>query len=332
LKALITGGSGFIGYHLAQRLATDGHQVSLCDNLSRGRIDANLEQLLALPNVTFHKLDLTDQTQFDQLPTDQDVVFHLAAINGTRFFYEIPYQVMRANLLSLVNVLDWLGGSHDTRLVWTSSSEVYADSVSANLAPVPTPEEVPFTIQNPPNPRMSYAVSKMAGELLVRHYAEAQGLHATVIRPHNIYGPRMGYEHVIPQFIMRILDGDDPFKIYGGDQSRAFCYVSDFVTGLVLAAQHTDNTQVQTINLGNDQEVVIQALAEQLFEIAEYHPGLEMLPSPEGSVDRRCPDLALAKQLLGYQPQVQLQEGLRETYQWYLAHHAPLPLDNGYIE
>ena len=332
MKVLITGGTGFIGYHLAQRLAGDGHRVCLCDNLFRGRMDAEMERLMTLPNVTFQELDLTVQTELARLPTDLDIVFHLAAINGTRFFYDIPYAVLRTNLLTLVNILDWLGDTECKRLVWTSSSEVYADSVSSSSAPVPTPEEVPFSVRNPAAPRNSYAVSKMTGELLVQHYAAANGTGATIVRPHNIYGPRMGYEHVIPQFIIRILEGENPFRVYGGAQSRAFCYVSDFVGGLVLAAEHTTAAHVNTLNLGNSQETVIAELARQLFQITGFYPSIELLPSVEGSVNRRSPDLTFAQEYLGYQPLVSLEDGLQATYAWYRLHHAPFPPDQEYIE
>ena len=332
MKALVTGGGGFIGYHLARRLADDGHQVSLCDNLFRGRMDDDLKQLLTLPNVTFQELDLTDQTQLIHLPTDQDMVFHLAAVNGTRYFYEMPYEVIKTNLLSLINVLDWMEEAGCRKLVWTSSSEAYAGGVTTGLVGVPTSEESPLIITDVSNPRFTYAGSKIAGELLCWHYAMSRGVRATIVRTFNVYGPRMGYEHVIPEFITRILNRESPFRVYGSDQSRAFCYVSDFITGLALVAERTDEGQVRTINLGNDQEVVIRNLAERLFEISDYHPTLENLPSPEGSVNRRCPDLTLAKELLGYRPQVPLEQGLRKTYEWYKAHHTPLPLDNEYIE
>jgi UDP-glucose 4-epimerase/UDP-glucuronate decarboxylase len=320
MKILVTGGAGFIGFHLSNYLADGGAQVVICDNLFRGRADEDFNKLLKRHNVKFINIDLTEKQKLDALEKEFDIVYHLAAINGTRYFYEIPHEVLRVNILSLINILDWLRDTKCKRMVWTSSSETYAGTFSLVDTPIPTPEEVPLTIADVSNPRFSYAGSKIAGELLCLSYAKAYDLDVGIVRPHNIYGPRMGYEHVIPQFIKRIIKRENPFKIYGGHQSRTFCFIEDCVKGLKLVGESAE-IGTGIVNIGNNkEEISIKNLAHKMFDIFDFHPKLEVLPPPEGSVDRRCPDISKAKMLVGYEPQIHLDQGLQITYDWYLKH------------
>lgn len=320
MKVLVTGGAGFIGFHLSKYLADKGEQVVICDNLLRAHVDEDFNNLLKQRHVKFINIDLTEKQKLDKLEKDFDIVYHLAAINGTRYFYEIPHEVLRVNILSLINMLDWLTGTNCKSIVWTSSSETYASTYSLVDTPIPTPEEVPLTIADVSNPRFSYAGSKIAGELLCLSYAKAYDLDVRIVRPHNIYGPRMGYEHVIPQFIMRIIKREDPFKIYGDHQSRAFCFVEDFIKGLKLVGESKE-IGTNIVNVGNDkEEISIKNLASKMFDLFDFHPKLEILPPPEGSVDRRCPDINKARTLTGYEPQISLDKGLQITFDWYLKH------------
>jgi UDP-glucose 4-epimerase/UDP-glucuronate decarboxylase len=320
MRVVITGAAGFIGYHLARQLADQEKEVILCDNLLRGQADDQFAALIRRPNVTFVNIDLTDRQSLSELDGHVDLIYHLAAINGTRHFYEIPHQVLRNNLLCSINVLDWLSSGRGAKMVWTSSSEVYAGTVALGKAPVPTPEAVAIAIDDIANPRFSYAASKIAGESLCLNYASAYGLPIAIVRPHNVYGPRMGNDHVIAQFTTRMLERKDPFPIYGGEQTRAFCFIADLVQGLQLVGE-SRRADGQTINLGNDQEEVrIADLAHKLFALAGFQPRVENLPAPEGSVTRRCPDITKARELLGFRPQVDLEIGLRKTYEWYSTH------------
>ncbi len=318
MKVLVIGGAGFTGFHLAWCLAKENHQVTICDNLFKERTDDDFSHLLKLENVHFIETELTRRESVDRLELDFDIVYHLAAISGVKYFYEIPHEVLRVNILSLINVLDWLAGTKCKRFVWASSVEVYAGAEKLLKLPVPTPEDVPLVISDVYNPRFSYAGSKIVGEMLCLHYARAYDLNLSIVRPGNIYGPRMGYGQVISQFIDRILKREDPFKIYGVDQIRSFCFVKDFVRGLKLIGESTD-IGGEIINLGNgDEEIAVMDLAEKMFTLFDYHPVLEIKPAPEGSVDRRAPDTSKAKALVGYEPQVRLDTGLRITYDWYL--------------
>lgn len=318
MKVLITGGAGFIGYHLSKYLAEEGHNLLLTDNLFRGELDEDFKRLISEKNIKFLNIDLTKRNEFKKIDKDFDFVYHLAAINGTRYFYEMPHEVLRVNLITLINLLEWIKDTTCRRLIWTSSSEVYAEAARELGIPIPTPEDIMLVVNNIKNPRISYAVSKIAGEVLVANYSKIYNLNANIIRPHNIYGPRMGYSHVIPEFIQRIFKNEKPFRIYGGDQTRSFCYIDDFIRGITLIAKLSKPNE--TYNIGNDkEEITIRELASIIFDLSGFHPKIEILPAPEGSVQRRCPNIAKARSI-GYEPMIGLRKGLTETVNWYKKH------------
>jgi UDP-glucose 4-epimerase/UDP-glucuronate decarboxylase len=250
-----------------------------------------------------------------------DAIYHFAAINGTRYFYERPYEVLETNLQLVRLCIQW----HErfcpqARIIWTSSSEVYAGVVGLKL---PTPEDTPVGISDVTNPRYSYSVSKLAGELLLINYARQRDARWTIIRPHNIYGPAMGYEHVIPQFVVRAWRQENPFRIFGADTTRTFCYIDDFVRGL-LAVLDCDRASGEIIHLGNEQdELTMLELAQRLFAVLDWHPEVEVHPAPPGSTPRRCPSVEKARRLLGFEPRVQLDVGLSLTYNWYRQNASP---------
>jgi len=323
MKVLIIGGAGFTGFHLSSLLADGNHQVTICDNLFKGRGDNDFTELVKQSNVSFIEADLTQRTALDKLGDDFDAVYHLAAISGVRYFYEMPHEVLRVNILSLINVLDWLIKTKCKRFIWASSSETHAGAEGLIELPIPTPEKVPLVIADVYNPRYSYIGSKIVGELLCLSYARAYELNVNIVRPSNIYGPRMGYDQVIPQFIRRILQREDPFKIYGGNQTRAFCFVDDFVRGIKMIGESA-GIGGEIINLGNGrEEISIRELADKMFNLFNYHPELEVLPPPAGSVDRRVPDTGKANRLAGYEPQINLDTGLQITYDWYNKNLSP---------
>lgn len=314
--SLVTGAAGFIGFHLAKHLHAAGQRVTVVDNFFRGEDDKEFSDFCQADNVLFKKLDLTNPDSMHELSDNYDYVYDLAAINGTKNFYSMPHEVLRVNLLSVINLLGWLKDKPEIPFLFASSSEAYAGSVRLGIAEVPTKETVPLCIDDVQNPRWSYGGSKLAGELLVLNYAKFYNLNTRVIRYHNVYGPRMGYDHVIPEFCERINKKANPFPIYGTDDTRTFCYASDAVkaTQLVMEEEKLKN---EIVNIGSDDEITITALAEAMFGVAAWKPAVEIHPSPAGSVARRCPDLQKLKNSTGYSPKVSLDEGLRETMKWY---------------
>jgi nucleoside-diphosphate-sugar epimerase len=320
--SLVTGGGGFVGYHLTHRLLAepDAH-VTILDTLARTGMDEHMARLIADPRVTFIKADLTDAATYANLGNDFDAIYHLAAINGTKSFYDIPHEVLRVNVMSLFLILDWMRVAcpHAT-FMFTSSNEAYASNLEAfNSLPLPTPENVPLSIADTYNPRWSYGGSKLIGELIVINYARAYGLTAVIVRPHNFYGPRAGYGHVIPQLIERIIARTDPFVLYGATETRSFGYIEDMVDHMVriAAVEHVPG-EALTLHLGSEEETTIETLADSLFAVAGWRPHtIEIAPSPAGSVKRRCPDTSRVRGLLGYDRLTPLEEGLRRTFEWY---------------
>lgn len=322
-KILITGAAGFIGCHLAgELLQNEANRLVLADNLQRGKIDEDLQAVLANERVTFIQADVTDPAFYAGLATDFDHVYHLAAVNGTKNFYDMPAEVLRVNTLSLIFMLEWIKNlPKKPKLCFTSSNEAYASALEAfGQLPIPTPEAVPLVISDTYNPRWSYAGSKLIGELFVIHYAKAYGFPAVIVRPHNFYGPRAGFGHVIPGLCEKIIKRIDPLPLPGAEETRTFCYIADAVKAmrLLMETSATDNQPVETVHIGATDEITMRELAEKMFTITGWQPQqLDAQPSPAGSVKRRLADIAKIKNLVGWQPEISLEEGLKNTFDWY---------------
>jgi nucleoside-diphosphate-sugar epimerase len=320
-KILITGGTGFIGYHLANRLALEGNEVTLADNFFRSERDADLEALLGRPNVKLIEADLTIAASWDKVGSGFDYVYHLAGINGTKLFYEMPHEVLRIGILTAMNAIEWMRSKNNNpraKILYTSSNEAYAGALEAfGKLPIPTPENVPLVISDPYNPRWSYGGQKLIGELIFIHYAEAHNLRMSIVRPHNFYGPREGYMHVIPEIIERIRNKVDPFPIFGADDMRSFCYIDDAVEAIqkVMESEKTDRG---TYHIGSNEEIVIKDLIEKIFAIMGWRPAkLDIKQSPAGSVKRRLADVSKIKKDTGWEAKTPLEEGLRKMVEWY---------------
>ena len=316
-KALVIGGAGFIGLPLAKKLSGQ-YNVTIADNFSRGREDTELEKLLEKKNVSFIKMDITQQDSFSGLEKKYDFVYHLAAINGTENFYKIPDKVIKVGVVGTLNVLDWFVESGHGKLLFSSSPETYAGALRllGEKFPIPTPENVPLVVDNPANARWSYAASKIMNEVTIHCYHRLHKMDYSIVRYHNVYGPRMGAEHVIPQFIERILKKEDPFRVFGAEETRTFCYIDDAVKATQLVME-SKKTSAQTVHIGrSDGEIKMIGLAKTLFRIAKFNPQIDVQPAPMGSVARRCPDISKLKQL-GYKPEVDLEEGLKRAFGWY---------------
>ena len=240
-------------------------------------------------------------------------------INGTGNFYSRPVEVLKVGILGTINVLDWFVTLPHARLLYTSSSEAYAGAcrLLGERFPLPTPETVPLVVDNPQNVRWSYGGSKILGEIACHAYAQERGMKDfRIVRYHNVYGPRMGFDHVVPQFIERIVKGEQPFTIHGGDETRTFIYVEDAVRATEIVMERPE-TAGGTYHIGRmTGEIRIKDLAQQLFDIAGVQPPVEILPSPPGSVSRRLPDVTKLAQL-GFEPSVGLDDGLARCYDWY---------------
>ncbi|MEU5696699.1 NAD-dependent epimerase/dehydratase family protein [Actinosynnema sp. NPDC020468] len=311
MRHLVLGGAGFIGLHLTRKLLADGHEVTIVDDFSRGKDDPELAAL----DVPVISADLTDPAAFESIPHDAERVHLLAAIVGVRNVERDPARVIRVNTLAVLNTLDWI--EPHQKLFFASTSEAYAGGVATGLVPVPTPETVPLVVEDITAPRFAYAVSKSLGEAAVVHTGRAKGVPVVIGRFHNVYGSRMGADHVIPELSLRALRREDPFVVYGSDQFRAFCHVDDAVDAIVRLVE-ADDAAGRIVHIGDDTaETNIGDLTKLVLDIAGHDPELEKAPAPDGSVQRRCPDLTRLRALTGYEPKVSLEDGVRRTFEWY---------------
>ena len=315
MRVLLLGGAGFIGLHLARRLTREGHSVTIVDDFSRGRDDADLDAVRAHPAVTVRSADLTSPATWADLPHGWDQIYLLAAVVGVRNVEKDPARVVRVNTLAAMHLIEWLGP--DDHVFFASTSEVYAGGVDAGIVDVPTAETAPVMIADVTAPRFAYAISKLLGEAGFIHSGRARGFKAVVGRFHNVYGPRMGADHVIPEMTLRALRGEDPFRVPGADQYRAFCYVDDAVEAM-LRLMATPEAAGQIVHIGDDSaETNIGDLAKVVLRATGATAGLAPEPAPPGSVRRRCPDLTRLRTLTGFEPSVPLEEGVRRTVEWY---------------
>lgn len=313
IKILITGGTGFLGSSLTKALVKSGFDVTVFDNDSRGKVD----RLQDVKNeFTFIKGDIRDTDTVSKACKNQDVVFHLAFINGTEFFYSKPELVLEVGVKGMMNVLDGSIKHNVSELIVASSSEVYNQP-----SIIPTPEDVPLFIPDVKNPRFSYAGGKIISELLAINYGRKYFKRTILFRPHNVYGPDMGTEHVIPQFVLRMNElkkkkgNKFTFPIQGtGKETRAFIYIDDFTKGLEILLKKGKN--LETYNIGTMDEITIAELANKISSQLHCDITLKTSNVLPGSTTRRVGDISkIAK--LGFTPKVSLEEGIKKTVKWY---------------
>jgi UDP-glucose 4-epimerase len=282
-------------------------------------MDRDFKHLIKRNNVKFVRIDLIKTDELSDLEMDFEYVYHFAAINGTRFFYEIPEKVLEVNVKCLINVLDASIAAGVKRFVFASSSEVYHIPET-----IPTPETERVIIPNVINPRFSYAGSKIIGELFCLNYGRKYGIQPIILRYFNTYGPRMGAEHVVPEIILRMTKLSREFgkkkfdfPIEGtGSETRAFCYVSDAVEGTVIASEKGAAGEIY--NVGNDrEEIEIKQLVNLIARILQINIRIKPGPLRKGGPTRRCPNINKLRKF-GYNPKVGLEEGLKKTIGWYL--------------
>jgi len=314
---LVTGGSGFIGSALVKALLGDGHCVRVLDDNSRGA-PRRLKEVAK--DIEFIAGDIRDPALVTRAVRGVDEVNHLAFVNGTEFFYSAPELVLDVGVKGMINVIDACRSEGVGSLVLASSSEVYQTPPQ-----IPTDEQAPLLVPDPTNPRYSYGGGKIISELMAINYGRKFFDRVLIFRPHNVYGPDMGFEHVIPQFSLRLkavaakhAAGKLPFELQSdGSQTRSFCHVDDLIAGVMVMRAKGEHLGIY--HVGTTEEITIADLARRVA--AHVGRELELIPGPalQGGTERRCPDIAkLGK--LGYSPRVPLAAGLPSTVDWYWAH------------
>jgi UDP-glucose 4-epimerase len=316
-NVLILGGAGFIGFNITQYLAKNRHYtITIADSFARGKLDEYLSELVHNHNIQIIEGDFTDPSVFDRLEKEYDYVYMLASMVGVNNTLQIPHEVIRINTALIYNTLEWLRGVKVKKVLFSSTSECYAGTISSFNYQIPTAEDIPLCISDIGHPRFTYAVTKMLGESGFLNYSRMLGFDCTIVRYHNVYGPRMGFKHVIPHVVQRFLDNESPFLMYGHDQTRAFNYIDDAVVGTVLAME-SDKSNGEVYHIGSMEEITIEQLIKFTGDYFGYKGVYENAPTYAGSVARRCPDITKAKTELGYAPEIGWREGVLKTIEWY---------------
>jgi dTDP-glucose 4,6-dehydratase len=305
MRYIISGGAGFIGSHMCEFLLAKGHEVLALDNLITGA-GKNIEHLSSNPRFQFQQVDVTGSFDVEGLV---NCVMHMASLASPKDYLEHPIETLESGSTATRNMLE-LALRHQARFLLTSTSECYGD-------PLEHPQkETYWGNVNPVGPRSCYDESKRYAEAITMAYHRVHGLRTNIARIFNTYGPRMQLKdgRVVPAFIDQVLNGE-PMTIFGdGSQTRSFCYVSDLVRGLVLLSESDERYPV---NLGNPREMTILEFAEAIRDATGASASIEFKPLPQDDPKRRQPDITKAKELLGWQPQVPLDEGLRLTLDYF---------------
>ena len=310
-KLFVTGGSGFIGSSVVRSLVENGNDVTVLDNNSRGSLD-KLNNIKG--DFNFIEGDVRDESNFKAL-NGYDCIVHLAYVNGTKYFYEIPYDILDIGINGMMNVMNSIKKFDIESLVFASTSEVY------QLPPkIPTNENVPLVVPDILNPRYSYGGGKIASELLAVNFAKQFNLDLKIFRPHNVYGPNMGYEHVIPEIINKVLSSNDGKVIMQGDGSdtRAFIFIDDFIQAFNLVMN--DSSDEMIFHIGNMEEISILEIYKKIISLSGKD--IELIPGdrPLGATNRRCPDNSRIRSL-GYNQRISIDQGIKLSFDWYKNNH-----------
>ena len=313
MKALITGGAGFIGSHLADCLLARGDHVVLLDDLSTGRL-SNIEHLDSRPDVEFVLGSILNADLVDHVVSRVDTVFHLAAAVGVNLIVEKPLESLITNIRGTETVVEKVH-KFGKRVLVMSTSEIYGKNTSDSLS-----EEDDRILGSPLKSRWSYSEAKAIDEILAYTYWREKGLETVIVRLFNTVGPRQtgSYGMVLPRFVGQALRGQ-PITIYGnGMQTRCFCHVSDVVVGLVALSEHPEAFG-KVFNLGGTEEISIRDLAKRIIELVGSDSQLEYVPYDDAyeegfeDMERRVPNTNLAKQLVGFESSIDLDEIIRSV-------------------
>ena len=305
MRVLITGGAGFIGSHLCDYLIEQGWNVVCVDNLVTGQ-ESNIQHLLGHPQFNIVQQDVT---RYIDVPGKVDYVLHFASPASPVDYLKLPIQTLKVGALGTHNTLGVAKAKH-AKFLLASTSECYGDP---EISPQP---ESYWGHVNPIGPRGVYDEAKRFGEAMTMAYRRAHGVDTRIVRIFNTYGPRMRLNdgRALPNVLHQALTGQ-PITVYGdGRQTRSFCYVSDTVEGIYRLMQSNEH---EPVNIGNPQEVTILEFAERIRALTGTKAPIVFEPLPQDDPKRRCPDITKARRILGWEPKVSLEEGLRLTFAFF---------------
>jgi dTDP-glucose 4,6-dehydratase len=307
LRAVITGGAGFLGSHLCELMLSRGWEVLCLDNLVTGS-EANIAQLASNPKFRFARHDVS---RFIDVQGPVEAVLHFASPASPPDYLRLPIQTMKVGALGTHNSLG-LALAKNARYLLASTSECYGDpSVS------PQPESYWGNV-NPVGPRGVYDEAKRYAEAMTMAYHRYHGLDTHIVRIFNTYGPRMRLNdgRALPNFLYQALVGE-PITVFGdGKQTRSFCFVSDLLEGIYRLLESTEH---EPTNIGNPREITILEFAERVKKLVGATTPIVFHPLPQDDPKQRCPDISKAKRLLNWEPKIDLEEGLQRTYEYFKA-------------
>jgi dTDP-glucose 4,6-dehydratase len=304
-RAVVTGGAGFLGSHLCERLLDDGYAVTCIDNFVTGD-PRNVEHLLGDPRFRLLNVDIAD---YVHVPGDVDLVLHFASPASPIDYLKLPIQTLKVGSLGTLHMLG-LAKEKNARFLLASTSETYGDPEVH-----PQPEEY-WGHVNPVGPRSVYDEAKRFAEALTMAYRREHGVRTSIVRIFNTSGPRMRPNdgRAVPTFIKQALAGE-PLTVAGdGSQTRSIQYVDDLVDGVLRLAA---SGHPGPVNIGNPVEVTVLQLAERIRDLVGSSSPIAFIPRPQDDPTVRCPDITLARELLGWEPRVSLDEGLKRTIAWF---------------
>ena len=304
MNIVITGGSGFVGSYLCEKLINDGHKIIVIDNLLTGSTE-NINNLLDNENFSFIEQDVQDHIEIED---KVDYVLHFASAASPKAYTEHPVNTLKAGSVGTINTLG-LAKKHSAEYLLASTSEVYGDPLIS-----PQNEEYWGNV-NPNGERSMYDEAKRFAEAAVATYSRSYGLKTKIVRIFNTYGPRMQLNdgRVVTNFIVQALRNEN-ITIYGdGTQTRSFSYVEDTVAGIISLM---NSTEYDVFNIGNPNEMTVGKLAEKIIELTDSTSEIKYLELPNDDPKQRKPDITKAKTKLNWEPKVNLDEGLAKTISW----------------
>ena len=275
-----------------------------------------MEETIKNQNIEFSNLDLLSKESLDVLDKDFDYIFHLAAIIGVKHVLDRPYSVLYDNLIMFGNIIDFCHKQKKlSRLFFASTSEIYAGALKHFDLPIPTPENTPLGLTDLSHPRTSYMLSKIYGETLCHH----SKLPFTIFRPHNVYGPRMGMSHVIPEQLYKSYKAKegDHIEVFSPSHTRCFCYIDDAIE-MLFRMMCSSECSGKALNLGTENpEVTMRDVAKICFSVVGKKLIIDEKPPSPGSPKRRAPDMTITSTLINFESQVSLDFGVLSTFKWY---------------
>lgn len=304
-RAVVTGGAGFLGSHLVERLLAEEHEVVILDNLITGSM-RNVQHLEQNPRVRYIQYDVSEPLDVDG---PVDLVFHFASPASPVDYLMHPIETLKVGSFGTHNALE-LAVQKDARFLMASTSEIYGD-------PTVHPQREDYWGNvNSIGPRSCYDEAKRFSEAMTMAYHRTHGVDTKIVRIFNTYGPRMRLDdgRVVPNFVAQALRGE-PLTVYGdGLQTRSFCYVSDLIDGIYRLSQSSENLP---INIGNPVEWTIKQFAEEILRATESQSKITYKPLPTDDPKQRKPDITRARMLLGWEPEVGLAEGMKQTIEYF---------------